>query len=253
MNVTGEADNCGGTVMYYFTCASGSCHDSYWQESTYYEDNGLTCGTTYTYTVKARDDASTPNETAASAGADAQTEPCSFELVVDQTDQCCDVQVGAPINQTVTAGGSQSFAVDYGSDVQLTVVAGTFCQFDNWTGSLSGTSNPDTIHMDGDKSVTAQCSDLISILVTLQGQNRPVPAGWEVHLGVGFYPEYSSTSVLLDPDSATYYFSGTATYVLSGTQSLARLIVGPVNSGTYDITTDSTTTLLNVKRSVYIP
>ncbi|MFO8100598.1 MAG: hypothetical protein R6U37_00300, partial [Dehalococcoidia bacterium] len=254
MTATTASDTC-GTVQYYFTCASGSCHDSGWQASTYYEDTGLTCGTTCTYTVKARDDASTPNETAASAGADAQTDPCAFDLVVDQTGQCCDVQVGTPVNQTVTAGGSQSFAIDYGSDVQLTVVAGTFCRFDNWTGSLSGTGNPDTIHMDGDKSVTAQCSDLISILVTLQGDNRPEPDGWEVPLYVGFYPPGSSNEVLLNPGSATYYFSGTATCVgppvVSGTS--ARLIVGPVNSGTYDITADSTTTLLNVKRSVYIP
>ena len=49
-----------------------------------------------------------------------------------------------------------------------------------------------------------------------------------------------------------FSFSGTATaeWINGGTK--ATITVGPVNPGTYDITADSTTTLLNVKRNVGI-
>jgi hypothetical protein len=52
-------------ASYYFTCTAGGGHDSGWQAGTTYTDTGLTPETTYTYTVKARDNA-TLNETAAS-------------------------------------------------------------------------------------------------------------------------------------------------------------------------------------------
>jgi len=60
-------------VEYYFACTAGGGHDSGWQESQTYEDTGLVPGTSYTYTVKARDVSVNYNETAASAGAAATT------------------------------------------------------------------------------------------------------------------------------------------------------------------------------------
>jgi hypothetical protein len=58
-------------VQYYFTCTSGGGHDSGWQTSPVYEDSGLTAGSTYTYTVKARDLAAERNETSPSPAASA--------------------------------------------------------------------------------------------------------------------------------------------------------------------------------------
>ncbi len=55
-------------VEYYFTCTAGGGNDSGWQASTIYQDTGLLSGTTYTYTVKARDLSDNFNETAESAG-----------------------------------------------------------------------------------------------------------------------------------------------------------------------------------------
>jgi hypothetical protein len=52
-------------ASYYFTCTAGGGHDSGWQASATYTDTGLSPEMTYTYTVKARDNA-TLNETAAS-------------------------------------------------------------------------------------------------------------------------------------------------------------------------------------------
>jgi hypothetical protein len=60
-------------VEYYFDCVSGGGHDSDWQSSTYYEDIGLSSGTEYCYTVKARDTSPNLNETAASGSACATT------------------------------------------------------------------------------------------------------------------------------------------------------------------------------------
>ena len=61
-------------VEYYFTCTAGGGNDSGWQDSTTYEDTGLTPDTQYTYTVNARDKSANQNMTAASAGASATTD-----------------------------------------------------------------------------------------------------------------------------------------------------------------------------------
>lgn len=43
----------------------------------------------------------------------------------------------------------------YGDVVQLTAMPGIRWEFVNWSGDLTGTTNPDSITMDGDKTVTA--------------------------------------------------------------------------------------------------
>jgi hypothetical protein len=59
------------SVKYYFTCTAGGGNDSGWQDTTTYEDTGLAPNTTYTYTVKARDESNSQNETASSTEASA--------------------------------------------------------------------------------------------------------------------------------------------------------------------------------------
>ncbi len=87
----------------------------------------------------------------------------------------------------------------------------------------------------------------VDIYVTLQGENRPV-TGWEIPLTVGFF-EPGADVMNATP---TYSFTGTTTMIVtSGTRAMLT-VVGTVNPGTYDITADSPTTLLNVKRSVNI-
>ncbi|MHC4623318.1 MAG: Calx-beta domain-containing protein, partial [Planctomycetota bacterium] len=54
-------------VEYYFTCTSGGGNDSGWQDTTSYEDTGLSPGTQYCYTVQARDKSPNQNATASSA------------------------------------------------------------------------------------------------------------------------------------------------------------------------------------------
>ncbi len=61
-------------VEYYFDCTAGGGNDSGWQDSTSYEDTGLTASTQYTYTVQARDKSAAQNATAASSGQSATTD-----------------------------------------------------------------------------------------------------------------------------------------------------------------------------------
>jgi len=61
-------------VDYYFECTNGGGHDSGWQSDPYYEDDGLTPNTEYSYRVYARDDSVMQNQTAASADRSAITD-----------------------------------------------------------------------------------------------------------------------------------------------------------------------------------
>jgi len=101
---------------------------------------------------------------------------------------------------------------------------------------------------DDDEGVT------VGIYVTLQGNNRPEPQGWEVSVSVGFYPPNSDDAQLASGEgNACYYFTGQTSAVNTG-NGLRAYFECPdlIASGTYDITTTSNTTLLNVKRNVYI-
>ena len=61
-------------VQYYFTCTVGGGNDSGWQDSRTYEDTGLSPATEYTYTVTARDNSASHNQTTASDPASATTD-----------------------------------------------------------------------------------------------------------------------------------------------------------------------------------
>ena len=63
-----------GGVEYYFTCTAGGGNDSGWQDSSTYEDTGLSELTSYTYTAKARDKSSNQNETGVSSAESASTQ-----------------------------------------------------------------------------------------------------------------------------------------------------------------------------------
>ncbi|UCG48429.1 MAG: hypothetical protein JSU94_01385, partial [Phycisphaerales bacterium] len=72
MEATPASDPSG--VEYFFTCTAGGGHDSGWQDGTFYEDTGLEAGTTYTYTVTARDKSPAQNSTAPSTAESATTD-----------------------------------------------------------------------------------------------------------------------------------------------------------------------------------
>jgi len=75
MTASTAADGQSPPVQYFFHLVSGGNggNDSAWQAGTTYSDVGLDANTDYTYQVKARDSASTPNETAYSSPATTAT------------------------------------------------------------------------------------------------------------------------------------------------------------------------------------
>jgi len=75
MTATTASDDSG--VEYYFECTAGGGNDSGWQDSTTYEDTGLSASTQYTYRVKARDKSANQNETGSSSSQSATTDSAS--------------------------------------------------------------------------------------------------------------------------------------------------------------------------------
>jgi sialate O-acetylesterase len=159
-------------VEYYFSCISGGCADSGWQDGTVYEDVTLEPDSLYAYTVKARDKSPNQNQTAESAPAQAMTlpppPPCaagSFfvstielgtlragkgrkhgQAVVSLLDDCSDPVALASVEGTFTGDYNEvTLNATDGSGVSLHEtlatqkgsVAFTFCVSDAVHGSLT--------------------------------------------------------------------------------------------------------------------
>jgi hypothetical protein len=122
MTATTATDASG--VEYYFTCVAGGGNDSGWQDSTLYEDTGLTPDTQYTYTVTARDKSAGQNTTAASSGASATTDAGCSASTMYVWDIVCDViSCGGP-----NKNGQVTVTVldNCGNPVANALVDGTF-------------------------------------------------------------------------------------------------------------------------------
>lgn len=63
----------------------------------------------------------------------------------------------------------ESFVIN--SAVTVEAVPATYWQFDNWTGALTGSANPQTVTMNGDKSVTANFSQPVYALTVAKSGN----------------------------------------------------------------------------------
>ena len=101
--------------------------------------------------------------------------------------------------------------------------------------------------------IGVSCPVRVDIYVHLQGDNLPFPAGWQIPIQVGFFSANSGTVVMSGSSAALYWFEGTTfgTITESGTRAHFQCPT-LINPGNYDITADSSTTLLNVKRDVRI-
>jgi hypothetical protein len=121
-------------VEYYFECTAGGGNNSGWQDSTSYEDTGLTPATQYTYRVQARDKSPNQNATAFSGGASAVTDsPPSLELLVDVG--CGTVQSG-----WIGMGGCGTYTDVGGTGIDVTLATGNpsacACRTPGGTGTL---------------------------------------------------------------------------------------------------------------------
>jgi hypothetical protein len=80
------------------------------------------------------------------------------------------------LTTNVVGGGSVTRAPDapsytQGTNVQLTAVPGAGWAFSAWSGDLTGTNNPETILMDGAKTVTSTFLDIAAPVVTVSAPN----------------------------------------------------------------------------------
>jgi len=75
MTATTATDADSPPVQYYFECTNDGTKSSSWQSSTSYTASGLTPDTQYSFRVRARDNADTPNVTGWSSTQSATTEP----------------------------------------------------------------------------------------------------------------------------------------------------------------------------------
>ncbi len=128
--------------------------------------------------------------------------------------------------------------IDAGSNSAVSGIARDFDGDDRIIdGNNSGTSTVD-IGID-------EYGVKVGVYVTLQGDNRPID-GWEVPLTVGFF----EPGVDVLTATPVYSFAGTTTMIVNGVTRAYFECPQSVAPGTYDITADTTTTLLNVKRLV---
>jgi len=86
------------------------------------------------------------------------------------------------------AGGTY----DYGSTVTVTANADTGGVFDSWAGDLTGSTNPETITMDGDKSITAV---FVQPDINVKQNTTNLPDGSGVY-NYGEVDENTSTSAI---------------------------------------------------------
>ncbi len=64
------------------------------------------------------------------------------------------------VEQTVPSSYPATFTFNNGTEVHLEAVPASGYLFDNWSGGLSGTTNPTTIVIDCNKSITANFSQI---------------------------------------------------------------------------------------------
>ncbi|MCV9386954.1 InlB B-repeat-containing protein [Reichenbachiella ulvae] len=127
-------------------------------------------------------------------------------------------------NGTVSAGGTY----DAGSTVTVTATAASGYYFSGWTGSASGTTNPLSVTMDGNKSITANFSEEVVVIgdafyvatngndsnsgtsvsapfATLQKAIESVSAGGYIYLRGGTYQMPQSSVVIQKNGAAGAY------------------------------------------------
>jgi hypothetical protein len=127
-----------------------------------------------------------------------------------------------------------------GTSVQLTANAATGWHFDHWSGDLSGSTNPATLVMNSNKTVTATfVQDQYTLTVNVVGQGSVAlnPPG-------GTYP--SGTSVQLTANAATGWHFDHWSGDLSGSTNPTNLVMDANKSVTATFVQDQYTLTVNV-------
>ncbi len=109
-----------------------------------------------------------------SGGLTGTTNPNSITLDGNKTVTATFVKDTVTLTVNVSGSGSVSRddngPYEYGDVVQLTANSDTGWHFDSWSGGLTGTTNPDSITLDGNKTVTATfVKDTVTLTVNTNG------------------------------------------------------------------------------------
>jgi len=236
MTATTATDPSG--VEYYFmeTSSNPGGDDSGWQDSPSYTDTGLNELTQYCYEVQARDKSPNQNLTGWSTNECATSEqapPALYSLKTEMANQTTADPAALGIIRLDPPGG----VYDPDTVVTVTAAPSMLSTFDAWGGDLGGSTNPTTITMDGDKSITASFS-------------RSVPQN-KVALDV-IIDGPGSGSVTLDPPGGIYDYSAQVTLTAqpSGGSVFSHWGGGNVDCPVYG--TDPSMTLNLVDINAYV-
>ncbi len=109
-----------------------------------------------------------------SGGGCSGTAPCLLTMNADTTVTATFALIEYALNVSITGNGSVSKSPDqatyhYGDVVQLTATAGTGYAFSQWSGDLTGSANPASVTINGNKTITAAFIPGYSLSVTMVG------------------------------------------------------------------------------------
>ncbi|GAI05994.1 unnamed protein product, partial [marine sediment metagenome] len=194
------------------------------------------------------DDPSTPEKEGAVGGdvivfkvngVPAETAPAGPILFesgeVDQVDLVIS-GVTYTLTMAVNGSGSTSPAVGahpYPTETVVTIIANpdSGWEFDSWSGDLTGSTNPTTITMDSDKSVTATFTQISALAVTtVPATYSTTTATLNGYLTLG---DASSANVSFEWGTSTSYGKETSTKEMTSTGSFGATLSGLSDGTTY--------------------
>jgi hypothetical protein len=138
-----------------------------------------------------------------------------------------------PEGGSITRSPDQTW-YDSGIVVQLTAIPNAGYVFTEWSGDLSGTTNPEDLTMNGAKSVTANFTPSLTFTV-ISAQGAPVPP-------VGTYPHSEGDTVSANCGSTPYSGGNGIRYVCTGHLGTGNLTDGSETSVSFVITMNSSVT-----------
>jgi len=167
------------------------------------------------------------------------------------------------LSASVEPSGGGTVALDppngtYSSGTQVTLTADPIpgYAFDHWSGDLSGTTNPTTVTIDSDKSVTAYFTPIILLSIELSPASASIEVGQTLQFtATATYSDGSTAAITntaiwtsSNPLVATFSPGGLATGISSGVANITAT-VGTVQGST-SLTVTAAPTLYNLDISI---
>ncbi|MHC4865965.1 MAG: exo-alpha-sialidase [Planctomycetota bacterium] len=225
-------------VEYYFQCTSGGGNDSGWQDSTTYEDTGLTAATQYCYMVQARDKSSNQNATGWSTADCATTDsippdvtppspdPMTWQTVpyatgaysISMTATTATDPCGVEYYFTCTAGGGNDSGWQAGTTYEDTGLSPS-TQYTYTVTARDLSANQNETAASGAQSATTDAEAVPAALQVDVGGCGPVQSGWISLSACGTYTNVDGSGI--DVTLATGAPASCACRSLGGTGTLA--------------------------------